>query len=338
MVLNSNSIDNLLPLAGERKAKKGQDSQLKGFIFQIQKWSTEDGPGIRTTVFLKGCPLKCVWCHNPESISPEITLQWYQKKCIGCLSCVEACGEQALQMTTEGLEINRSLCTRCGACAEACPAKALKSFGDWWSLGDIYDEIKKDQTYYKKSKGGVTFSGGEPTIQHNFLLEILKKCKKKGFHTALDTCGFFSWKKMEQLLPWVDLVLLDIKHIDPDKHKKYTGRTNLKILENARKLAESLKQKGKSLWIRTPLIPHYTAEKENVRGIGDFIVTQLGNNIDRWDLLAFNNLSASKYERMDGPWALKDVPLLKKEEMEYFKNIAIATGANNVQWSGMTKD
>ncbi|MFX0042945.1 MAG: glycyl-radical enzyme activating protein [Candidatus Hodarchaeota archaeon] len=309
----------------------------KGLIFEIQKMSTEDGPGIRTTVFFKQCPLKCIWCHNPESILRKKQLQWFKHKCIGCKTCIETCEEKALMLDEDGMHIDRKKCNSCGKCVEECPSTALDMFGKWWDLEELFYEINKDKIYYLKSNGGITVSGGEPTVQSNFVTNFLKKCKENGISTALDTCGYSSKKIYGNIIPYVDLVLLDIKEINSEKHKKWTGVSNEQIFENAKWIAKSLKRDGKEMWIRTPLIPHYTASEENIQGIGEFIVNELDNFPSRWDLLAFNNLCTAKYERLDLDWILKDEPLMTKEEMEHFFEIAKSTGVNNIKWSGLTK-
>ncbi|TFG13645.1 MAG: glycyl-radical enzyme activating protein [Promethearchaeota archaeon] len=309
----------------------------KALLFEIQKMSTEDGPGIRTTVFFKQCPLRCIWCHNPESILKKPQLEWFEHKCIGCNSCIEICKLDALHFESDGLHIDREKCTGCGECSDECPSTALHMFGEWWELEDLYHEIQKDKVYYTQSKGGITVSGGEPTVQAEFILEFLKKCKQNDISTALDTCGYASQKIYETLMPFVDLILLDIKEIDPDKHKKFTGVSNDLILKNAIFLSEYVKEANKILWIRTPIIPNYTATEENIRGIGNFIVNSLKNVPERWDLLSFNNLCASKYQRLDMDWPLKDFPLMKEEEIKFFYEVAKSTGVKNIQWSGLTK-
>ena len=306
-------------------------------IFQIQKFSTEDGPGIRTTVFFKQCPLKCVWCHNPESILKESQLEWFEHKCIGCKTCIETCSEAALLFLEEGLDIDREKCTVCGDCTEECPSGALHLLGEEWSINDLFYEIEKDKTYYIESKGGITVSGGEPTSQPNFILNFLKKCKENDISTALDTCGYANPNVYEKLLPFIDLVLFDIKEIDSNKHKEYTGVSNEKILENAIWISQYAREKGKIMWIRTPIIPKYTASKENIKGIGEFIVNKLNNFPERWDLLSFNRLCADKYSRLGMKWVLKDEPLMTKEEMENLLEFAKNTGVKNAKWSGLTR-
>ncbi len=299
--------------------------------------STEDGPGIRTTVFFKQCPLRCIWCHNPESLLKEPQLEWFKHKCIGCKTCIETCEKHALLFNEEGLQIDREKCISCGRCVEECPSTALHMFGEYWDLDDLFHEIEKDKVYYSESNGGITISGGEPMVQFDFILQFLKKCKDNGISTALDTCGYASRKIFEKILPYVDLILLDIKEIDKKKHKDYTGVTNDLILENAIWISKYIQENNKKIWIRTPIIPKYTGTDENIKGIGEFIVNKLKNIPERWDLLSFNRLCTEKYSRLDIDWILKDEPLMTKEEIEYFFEIAKSTSVKFVQWSGLTR-
>jgi len=299
--------------------------------------STEDGPGIRTTVFFKQCPLKCIWCHNPESILKQQQLEWLEHKCIGCNTCIETCELSALSFDENSLKIDRDKCNRCGECANECPSTALHMWGEWWTLEDLYHDIQKDKVYYTQSNGGITVSGGEPTIQSEFIINFLNKCQENDISTAIDTCGYASGKIYKEILPYVDLVLLDIKEIDPVKHKEFTGVPNDLILKNAIWISEYIKENNKKMWIRTPIIPNYTATEENIEGIGGFIVNKLKNIPERWDLLSFNNLCTVKYERLDMEWPLRDIPLMTNEEIEHLFQIAKQTGVKNVRWSGLTK-
>ncbi len=312
-------------------------AESEALIFQIQKMSTEDGPGIRTTVFFKQCPLKCIWCHNPESILKKPQLEWFKHKCIGCKICIETCQQGALFLDEDGMHIDREKCNSCGDCSKECPSTALHMFGELWLLEDLYYEIQKDKVYYTQSHGGITVSGGEPTLQSDFILDFLKKCKENGISTALDTCGYASKKIYEKLLPHVDLVLLDIKEINSDKHEEFTGVPNDLVLENAIWISNYVKNNGKKLWVRTPIIPNYTATEENIKGIGEFIANKLHNIPERWDLLSFNNLCTAKYERLDMDWPLKDFQLMTKDEMDDFVELAKKIGVKNAQWSGLTK-
>lgn len=300
--------------------------------------STEDGPGIRTTVFMKQCPLRCVWCHNPESISKKYQLEWLQHKCIRCERCIETCKQKALSFDRKKIHIDRKLCTSCGDCAKECPSTALHMFGELWNLEELFHEIIKDKIYYKKSGGGITISGGEPTIQQEFVENFLKKCKENGISTALDTCGYASREIYKKLLPFVDLILLDIKEIDSEKHMRFTNVSNEKILENAKWIAKYMFKHEKVMWIRTPVIPNYTATETNIKGIGKFIVEELENIPERWDLLTFNNLCKDKYERLDLEWKLKEIPLMRENEIEKLYSYAIQSGVKNVKWSGLTRN
>ncbi len=314
---------------------------LKATILEIQRMSTEDGPGIRTTVFFKGCSLHCSWCHNPESISPHPQIHWVANQCIGCKTCLEVCPEGALAFTADGNRVDRSRCTGCGLCAEACPATALEILGWPWELDDLVAEVIKDRIYFEKSGGGVTLGGGEPTQQALFSGQLLKRLKAGGLHTALDTCGMCSRNAMEDLLPYTDLLLFDIKEIDPPKHRKFTGSTNERILENLLSVRDWMQSTGYSgqLWIRTPIIPNATADDENILGIGKFMAANLDGLVKRWELCAFNNLCKDKYLRLDLDWAYKDCGLLSRRVMEKMAAVARSSGVdpNIVCWSGSTK-
>jgi len=314
-----------------------QSNQLKAYIFEIQRLSTEDGPGIRTTVFFKGCPLRCLWCHNPESIYPNKSIQWINARCIGCRTCVDVCPNNALTMTAKGLVIDRERCSSCGKCAEECPATAIKSFGEYKTLEDLVNEVASDKAFYDKSSGGVTVSGGEPGLQADFVREFFKRLKQMGISTALDTSGLVPRKQLEKILEYTDYVLYDIKEIDSEKHKQFTAHPNQLILENLKYIVGEFKKTGKKIWIRTPLIPGCTESIENIRGIGSFIVNELENYPEQWDLLAYNNLAKSKYERMNLEYPLKDAKLIPKQQMEYYLRIAQETGVKNVKWSGLTR-
>jgi len=233
------------------------NQNIKATILEIQRMSTEDGPGIRTTIFFKGCSLKCGWCHNPESIAARPQIHWIANQCIGCRICLAVCPQKALSFSGDGNRIDRDLCTGCGLCAAECPATALELLGRHWALDDLVAEVVKDRAYFEKSGGGITLGGGEPCLQLQFSRELLFKLKESGIHTALDTCGMCSRDALEKLLPLSDLVLFDLKEIDPHKHRAFTGSTNDKILANLLFVRDRMNADGRpgELWIRTPIIP-----------------------------------------------------------------------------------
>ncbi len=303
---------------------------MNGTIVRIQRMSTEDGPGIRSTIFFKGCPLACVWCHNPESISPRLQIHWEKSRCIGCQSCIDACVKGALASTEAGIAIDRSKCDSCGACSEACPSTAMETYGEAWNLDKLAREVLKDETYFKKSCGGVTLSGGEPTMQSLFAERLLSTFKQAGIHTALDTCGQCSWETLDALLPYTDLVLYDVKEIDADRHKAFTGVSNTRILENLILIRRFRKEhrSAHEIWIRTPLIPGCTDTPENLRGIGIFIKDHLGSSVKRWELCTFNNLCIHKYEGLEIHWNFRKTALLSRDEAKRLASLARESGVD----------
>ena len=317
-----------------------QHKTQKGTILEIIRMSTEDGPGIRTTVFFKGCSLACGWCHNPESIHPKPQIQWIETSCIGCGICVETCPEKALARTDQGIAINRMLCTGCGLCAEECPTTAMELLGKKWTVHDLADELVKDRVYFEQSGGGVTLSGGEAALQHDFCLTLLKELRRRNIPTALDTCGQVSQPVLAALLPYVDILLYDLKEIDPGKHKIFTGAGNEKILANAIFAAHFKKAHPypKTLWIRTPVIPGATDTVENIRGIGDFIEANMAGAVERWELCTFNNLCRDKYQRLGMNWSFADDDLPERTGMEELTRVAQSRVTPSIVcWSGSTK-
>lgn len=265
---------------------------VKGMIFNIQRYAIHDGPGIRTTVFLKGCPLRCFWCQNPESQRkpPEIFLN--KDNCTLCGLCVTACPEGASSLEERSATIDRAKCQGCGKCTEICPNEARRLVGKEVTVAEVMQEVLRDKKFYENSGGGITLSGGEPMAQLEFTLALLKTSKKEGLHTAIETCGLAPWSSLKKVLVYTDLVLYDLKHIDPAKHHEATGAPNELILENARRITRI-----KPMRIRVPLIPEFNDSLESIQATARFVRSELNNA--PIDLLPYNKLGESKYSRLE---------------------------------------
>lgn len=299
-------------------------------IFDIYRGTTHDGPGLRSTVFFKGCPLACEWCHNPEGISPRQQVWWDSRTCIGCMLCHKACKTGANIVSEKGFIIDDNLCERCGACVKVCPAKAMTFVSKEWTLEKLIDEVMRDKTYYDKTGGGVTASGGECMLQSRFLAGFFRELHSRGINTAVDTCGMVSYDKFEEVLPHTDYVLYDLKLWDNSLHEKFTKQGNKLIIENLRRIAESIAAGTipSDLWIRTPLIPGATATAGNIAAIGRFISEELHGTVTRWELCAFNNSCMTKYERLNLPWTYNDTPLIDRNTVEAMRQAAISSGVS----------
>ena len=305
---------------------------METYILDIQRMSTEDGPGLRTTVFFKGCNLVCSWCHNPESIASKRQTYWVKDKCIGCLTCVNGCPNSALSAQEIGIVKDVSKCTSCFICSQECPTLAMELKGEVYSPSQLFVELVKDKVYFEKSDGGITLSGGEPMLHIDYALELVKLAKGAGIHIALDTAGCYPYQRLERLLPYVDLILYDIKLADSTKHKKHTGVENTLILENAKKLGALTKP---NIWVRTPIIPRATDDEENIQAIGAFIKEYMPN-VGKWELLAFNNLARSKYSLLGKRWAHEDDVLIEKQKMQHLCALA-SKFTDKACWSGATQ-
>ncbi|UCD45872.1 MAG: glycyl-radical enzyme activating protein [Candidatus Bathyarchaeota archaeon] len=294
--------------------------QRTGTIFDIKHFAVHDGPGIRTTVFLKGCPLSCLWCHNPESISRQPQLLFTPRKCIGCGYCVDTCPRGAHKLVDGRHVIDRESCAACGACAEGCYAGALEMAGRQVAVDEVMDEVLRDRTFHTNSGGGMTLSGGEPLAQRGFSLALLRAAKTEGLHTALDTSGFAPWELLEELLPHTDLVLYDLKHMDPERHAALTGVPNELILDNLCRLDST----GSPIWIRIPLIPGQNDDDPNYHSLGE-LLSHL-ENVDRVEILKYHRLAESKYESAGMEYALKGLVPPSSEELESRRQILMNHG------------
>lgn len=267
----------------------------RGGVFNIQHYSIHDGPGIRTTVFLKGCPLRCLWCQNPESQVSQAELFFDSAKCKACGTCAPVCPTSAIEIRDGRLWTNRQLCRGSGRCAAVCPNEARHLMGREMTAGEVFKEVNGDAIFYQQSGGGVTLSGGDPVSQPKFSTDLLRLCKEAGLHTAIDTCGHIEWETLRTMLEWVDLVLLDLKHMDSSKHKELTGVANDWILENARRICHEL---SVPLWVRVPIIPGYNDSIENIASTAGFVARQLGPSV-RMNLLPYHTMGETKYERLE---------------------------------------
>jgi pyruvate formate lyase activating enzyme len=273
-----------------------------GTVFNIMRYSTQDGPGLRTTVFLKGCPLNCLWCHNPESIAFEREFVWRDERCLRCAACVDACPEHAVRISLSGdLERDANRCTWCGACLERCGSEARTFFGEVRTVGEVMADMLKDRDFYEETGGGVTFSGGEPLAQVVFLEQLLQRCRDEEIHTTVDTSGAVPWRLWERLVPLVDLWLYDVKCIDEDLHRRFTGASNAVLLGNLRRLAAT----GAQITVRIPVIPGFNDEESDLAAIADFVNSVGG--VKDIVLLPYHTTGAAKYELLGRDYALANV-------------------------------
>ena len=270
-----------------------------GMIFDIKRYAVHDGPGIRSTVFLKGCPLRCAWCHNPEGIAPAPQLAVKPLSCIGCGACVAACPSSAIELSGTGPVVTRECCDDCGDCARACPSEALAMRGEWVSADCVIAELVADRAFYDSSGGGITVSGGEPLMQPEFARAILSGCHNLGLHTTLDTCGHGSREALDALLPNVDLVLYDLKLMDPEAFALHTGAQLGPILDNLVRCSAS----GVPVIIRVPVVPGYTAAPENVSAIARFAAALPAPPL-AVELLAYHRFASAKYSALGMDYAV----------------------------------
>ncbi|MDY6879201.1 MAG: glycyl-radical enzyme activating protein [Desulfatiglans sp.] len=290
----------------------------KGLIFNIQRFSIHDGPGIRTTMFMKGCPLHCRWCSNPESMSSTPEIMTFDAKCIGCKKCVLTCPQGAISFEDGGRRIQWDKCDQCLECAEVCPSGSIERVGRYIDVDEAVVEIEKDKLFYANSKGGVTFSGGEPLNQWKFVRDVSRKCQEKGIHTTLDTTGYAPWDNMVQVLEHTDLVLFDIKQLDSAIHKAQTGVGNELILENVEKTVQMV-----TTWLRIPVIPGFNDSVDTIKEISEF-----GSKMEvkKISLLPYHQWGAQKYARLGRDYPLEGLEGFADEYVEELGEVVKSCG------------
>jgi pyruvate formate lyase activating enzyme len=296
------------------------EKDLEALVTNVQGFSTEDGPGIRTTVFFKGCPLQCPWCHNPEGLSGKPELIFYREKCIACGECKKACPQGALVPGGPGFD----QCENCFLCVEACPAAARQRMGEWWTVSRLADLVLRDRVYYETSGGGVTASGGEAMVWSDFLAAFFARLKAEGLHTALDTSGVIGGPALARVLEHTDLALVDLKIMDPDRHLEIIGVPLHGILEHIQEISAH----GTPIIIRVPLVPGFTDHPDNLRAIADFALTL--STLETIELLPYHRLAEPKYRHLGLPYPLPGLQPPEDEIMDQAKDILTAAGLSAV--------
>jgi pyruvate formate lyase activating enzyme len=297
-------------------------AEASGVVFNIQRFSLHDGPGIRTTVFLKGCPLRCGWCSNAESLSPSPEIITRDIKCIRCGKCVEACSQQAIAIVENTRIIQWEKCDYCMKCAEVCPSGAIEAAGRHMTVAEVLDKVGRDASFYRRTGGGMTLSGGEPLVQWKFALKLLQEAKRRGLHTALDTTGHADWEILDEILNFTDLVLYDVKHPNSARHREATGVPNERILDNLRK---TVARRGPKVWVRHPVIPRFSDSEQELEELCKLILT-LEPSVEKLSLLPYHRFGELKYAAMGREYRWKEIPTISDEQIGEFKKLVESHG------------
>ena len=309
-------LDSRKSTGSEEKGSAGN----KGLVFNIQRYSIHDGPGIRSTIFFKGCPLRCKWCSNPESLNPFAELMVRETRCNCCGRCIKVCAPGALSLAASGLRLDRVKCDLCLKCIEACWEDVLELAGRQMTVDEVIEECSKDELFYRNSGGGVTLSGGEPLLQADFALQLLSSLKELGFNTALDTCGHVPWETLEKALAYTDLVLFDVKHIDSEEHRDGTGTDNKLILSNLEKVMAANMAR---IWIRVPVIPGYNDSDRYMQELSGRLQ---GMKAEKVSLLGYHEWGRAKYQSLGRAYQLNGRTPLTEERLSGIIGIFKAKG------------
>lgn len=315
------------PMAPQEKAQNGK---IEGWVLNIERYTLHDGPGIRTTVFLKGCPLRCLWCSNPESQQGRPELVYFEDKCIACGRCLDVCPQNAILQDAPGepVTVLFDRCDGCGQCVDACYVEALTLAGEKMTAEDVVSIVERDLPFYRHSQGGVTLSGGEALAQPEFSAEILRLCRSKGIHTAIQTSGQAPLKSVQKLLPYLDLVIFDIKHLDNQAHQELTGVSNTQILENL----SYINSNGTKIVIQVPLIPGLNDSEENLDNLGRLVESL--PSVLGLSLLSYHTLGLAKYRCTGREYALEELPKASAEYLEEKKAYFRDKGIHLVEFNG----
>ena len=301
------------------------EQETKGIVFDISHYMLEDGPGIRTNVFLKGCYLKCLWCSNVYGLKPQIQMSFIQKKCSGCRACESICPAGAISFGEDGLaQTDFSKCTRCMKCTEVCRNKAREQVGKEMTVGEVLKEVEKDRSFYRHGGGGLTLSGGEILMQGMFAAEILKRAQRRGIHTAIETSGCGKWEDLKEILRHCDLAFMDCKCMDREQHKKLTGVYNDSILQNIKNATAFCFEQGTRLVVRLPLIPGLNDSRENVSATADFVHSLEG--APELNILPYHNFGSMKYEYVGETYTLDHIKVQEIKELEWIKTLCDEKG------------
>ena len=296
-------------------AKNSKTAAEKRLVLSITRMTIHNGSGIRTLILFKGCPLRCLWCSTPEAQEGEAEIALYPDRCNHCKQCVAVCPANAISVTGETISINRAVCNNCGKCAQVCYTEAIKLLGQEMTIEELITEAKKDSVVYKHSRGGVTISGGEPLLNPEFTQKLLRSFTKESINVGVDTCGYVPWTNIEKVLPYIDFFLWDIKHMNEEEHRKFTGVSNKLILSNARSVSE----RNIPLYIRVPVIPGYNDSEENIKATCEF--TRGLTSVVSIDLLPLHHLGKARYNSLNLAYPIAGIPLIPDNVMHNIKRL-----------------